>query len=193
MTDVRLGLVDSSFGLLGPPIWSANENVAVVNTAGAPGVRNIYDSWLIDVEALSVGRLDTPWEGIVYFYSVRDLSPDGNLLLVRADINYFYDRTTGVQSPILDTDTDRIILIGTDDKPGCLISELEHSETILRDHIWYCEPGIGRVSVIATIPGNTSQYVVSPDGRFIAFTVTNQFMIKHEDISEGVWLVPLPQ
>lgn len=193
--DVRLGLVDSSFGLLGPPIWSANENVAVVNTAGAPGVKNIYDSWLIDIDALSVGRLDTPWEGIVYFYSVRDLSPDGDLLLVRADINYFYDRTTGEQAPIPNTDTDRIILISKDDKPGCLISELEHSETILRDNIWYCEPETGRVSVIAIIPGNTSQYVISPDNRFIAFAVTNQFPtgIEYEDIPEGVWLVPLPQ
>src|SRR5690606_15053022 len=117
--DFQLGLVDSSFGSLGPPIWSASENVAIVNTAGAPGVPNIYASWLIDLKALSVGRLDTPWEGVNSLYSVRDLSADGNLLVVRAGMNYFYNRATGEQWPIPGVDTDRITLIGTNDSPAC--------------------------------------------------------------------------
>ncbi len=191
--DTLLGLVDSSFGLLAPPIWSANENVAIVNTAGAPGVPNIYDSWLIDIDDLSVGRLDTPWEGNVYFYSVRDLSADGNLLLVRADINYFFNRETGEQWPIPGVDTDRIILIGTEESPGCLVSELEFSDTILRSHIWYCQPVKGKSHIIATIKGQTSQNVISPDNKFIAFTVSNQFAgVGYKDISPSIWLVPLP-
>jgi hypothetical protein len=192
--DVQLGLVDSSFGLLAPPIWSANENVAIVNTAGAPGVPYIYASWLIDLDALSVGRLDTPWEGVEYFYSVRDLSANGNLLLVRADINYFYNRETEEQWPIPDVATDRIVLIETDESFGCLISELEVSNTILRDHVWYCEPVIGKVAVLVTLEGNISQSVISPDKRFIAFTVTNQFPagVEYRNIPQGIWLVALP-
>jgi hypothetical protein len=192
--DTLLGLVDVSFGLLAPPIWSANENVAIVNTAGAPGVANIYNSWLIDIDALSVGRLDTPWEGEVYFYSVRDLSADGNLLIVRANGNYFYDRTTGQQWPIPDVNTDRIIFIGTEESHGCLISELEFSDTILRSRVWYCQPTRGKVNIIATIEGQTSQNVISPDNKFIAFTVSNEFLPgdEYKDISPGIWLVPLP-
>ena len=193
--DTLLGLVDSSFGLLAPPIWSANENVAVVNTAGAPGAPNIYNSWLIDIDALSVGRLDTPWEGNVYFYSVRDLSADGNLLLVRADTNYFYNRETGEQRPIPGVDTDRIILIGTEESPSCLVSELEFSNTNLRDHLWHCEPAVGKVKIIATVEGQTSQNIISPDRKFIAFTVTNQFPsgVEYKNISPGIWLVSLPE
>lgn len=192
--DTLLGLVDSSFGLLAPPLWSANENVAIVNTAGAPGVANIYDSWLIDIDALSVGRLDTPWEGVVYFYSVRDLSADGNLLLVRADINYFYNRATGEQWPVPGVDTDRIILIGTEESPGCLVAELEFSDTILRTNAWYCQPVVGKVNILAVVEGQTSQNVVSPDKKLIAFTVTNQFPagVEYKNISPGIWLVPLP-
>lgn len=191
--DTLLGLVDFSFGLLAPPIWSANENAAIVNTAGAPGVPNIYNSWLIDMNALSVGRLDTPWEGNVYFYSVRDLSADGNLLLVRADTNYFYNRETGEQWPILGVDTDRIILIGTEESPSCLVSELEFSDTILRSRIWHCQPARGKSSIIAIIEGQTSQSVISPDRKFIAFTVSNQFAGgEYKGISPGIWLVPLP-
>jgi hypothetical protein len=191
--DTLLGLVDFSFGLLAPPIWSANENVAVVNTAGAPGVPHIYHSWLIDLEALTVGRLDTPWEGNTYLYSTRDLSADGNLLLVRADINYFYNRETGEQWPIPGVRTDRIILIGTEESPGCLVSELEFSDTILRSRIWYCQPVRGKINIIAIIEGQTSQNVISPDNKFIAFTVSNQFGgSEYKGISPGIWLVPLP-
>lgn len=192
--DTLLGLVDNSFGLLAPPIWSANENVAIVNTAGAPGVPNIYDSWLIDIDALSVGRLETPWEGNVNFYSVRDLSADGNLLLVRADSNYFYNRETGEEWPITGVDTDRIVLIGTEESPGCLISEIEFSNTILQSYIWYCALETGKSNLVAIIKGQTSQNVISPDNKFIAFTVTNQFPtgVEYKDISPGIWLIPLP-
>lgn len=190
--DVQLGLVDSSFGLLAPPIWSANENVAIVNTAGAPGVPYIYASWLIDLDTFSVGRLDTPWEGIEYFYSVRDLSADGNLLLVRADINYFYNRETGEQWPIPDVDTDNIILIDRESSPVCLLLELEFSNTVLRDHVWYCEPLKGKSSVIAIIDGYIVQHATSPNNKFIAFIVDNDFLPGFEHIPTGIWLVALP-
>jgi hypothetical protein len=157
-------------------------------------VPNIYPSWLIDLESLSVGRLDTPWEGVDGLYSVRDLSADGNWLLVRADINYFYHRETGERLPIPGVSTDRIILIDTDEMPSCLVSELEFSERrVLRDHLWSCRPITGKVGVIAVIEGQTSQNTVSPDNKFIAFTATNEYAgIEYRTIQAGIWLVPLP-
>lgn len=189
--DFLLGLVDSSFGAVSPPIWSANENVAVVNAAGAPGIPYIYASWLIDLETLSVGGLDTPWEGVVHFYSVRDLSADGNLLIVRANSNYFYERTTGEQWPIPGANTDNIFLI-EGESPKCLVLEAEVLNTILRTHLWYCEPVIGKTALIATIEGPVGRHAISPNERFIVFIVTNIFGTQYRNIQEGIWLVTLP-
>lgn len=189
--DFLLGLVDSSFGAVSPPIWSANENVAVVNTAGAPGIPYIYASWLIDLETLSVGRLDTPWEGVVRFYSVRDLSADGNLLIVRANGNYFYDRTTGEQWPIQGVNTDNIFLI-EGESPKCLMLEAEVLNTILRTHLWYCAPTIGKYAFVATIEGPIGRHAISPNEKFIVFIVTNIFGTQYRNIQEGIWLVALP-
>lgn len=191
----NLGLVDDCFGLLGPPIWSANENRAVVNTHGTLDVSRacMHTSWLIDIETLSVGPMPVPWEGDKG-YTIQDLSEDGHLLLVRADVNYFYNLETEEQQTILDTDTNRVLLIKSEEKPTCLILDLEFSTWILQDHIWHCTLGEGAPVPLATIPGMISQWNISPDKKLVAFLVKNDFPPGefYEDVSPGIWLLTLP-
>jgi hypothetical protein len=196
--DFNLGLVDDCFGLLSPPIWSANENRAVVNTYGTPDVTRacMYNSWLIDIEEKSVNSLPVPWED-VRSYSVRDLSDDGQLLLVRVDVNYLYNLETKEELLIPDADTDRAILVQAGDTPTCLILELEFSmsESVSQEHIWYSIPDSGSSTLLATINGRISQWVISPDKRFIAFVVDNINEFTGEpyaDTAPGIWLLALP-
>lgn len=191
----NLGLVDDCFGLLGPPIWSANENRAVVNTYGTPDMSRacMHFTWLIDIETPSVGTLSVPWESS-RGYNVTDLSADGQLLLIHADVNYIYNLKTGEESAIPEADTDRAILVETDKRPTCLILKLEFSASTLQDHVWYCVPTEDGFIPLATIPGMISQWVVSPDKKLVAFTVKNDFPPGefYEDVNPGIWLVTLP-
>jgi hypothetical protein len=62
-------------------------------------------------------------------------------------LNYLYDSTTNAQWSIPVDDTDRMTLVEAGQSPHCLVFELEFSETILRDHVWYCEPITGEITV----------------------------------------------
>lgn len=190
--DFQLGLVDSCFGILGPAKWSANENIAIINTAGVPGMQCIHSSWLVDVDTLSVGALDTPWEGGENFYSVNDLSADGDLLLVRAEINYFYDRNSKEQVPVSNVDTANIILIDTSFSPSCLFLEKAFSDVFFRTHIWYCEPITGKMPIVATIETNIVDWIVSPNNEFIALIGGGQDILPElQELPSGIWLMDL--
>lgn len=191
--DFELGLIDSCFGVISPPKWSANENVAVVNTAGAPGYRCLHSSWLIDLDALSVGPIDTPWEGVESLYSVRDLSANGDMILVRAKINYFYNRATKEQWSIPNVETDKAIFIGSELTPRCIYLESEFSDTFLKTHIRYCESIKNESFVLATFEGHIVDWVISPNRKFIALIAGEQdFLPGIEDMPVGIWLMALP-
>jgi hypothetical protein len=192
--DFNLGLVDDCFALLFPPLWSENENVVIVNTRGTPEIACLHHVWLIDLETLSIGPLYLPF---TEDYSVLDLSANGDAFLIRSftdRLNYLYDSTTNAQWSIPVDDTDRMTLVEAGQSPHCLVFELEFSEEILRDHVWYCEPITGEITFLSTIEGEVSQGVVSPDQKFIAFVVDNDFLpgIVYEDITPGIWLLALP-
>ncbi len=192
--DINLGLVDDCFGLLAPPLWSKNENVAIVNTSGSPDIACLHAVWLIDLEAVSVGPLDSPWTDN---YRVLDLSANGTVFLVRSytdRLNYLYDSTTNEQWVIPVEDTDRMILVEAGQTPSCLVFELEFSETILRDHVWYCEPITGEITSLTTIEGGIYAGIISPDQSIVAFVVVNDFPPGnfYEDVMPGIWMVALP-
>lgn len=192
--DFNLGLVDDCFGLLFSPLWSTNENVVIVNGQGIDGVACLHSVWLIDLETLSMGALDSPWPDNC---RVLDLSANGTVFLVRSytdRLNYLYDSTTNEQWIIPVEDTDRMLLVETEQFLHCLVFELEFSRTILRDRIWYCEPKSGEMNLLATIEGQISQHIVSPDKKFVALMVDNDFLpgIVYEDITPGIWILALP-
>lgn len=192
--DFNLGLVDDCFALLFPPLWSENENVVIVNTRGTPEIACSHRVWLIDLETLSIGPLYLPF---TEDYSVLDLSANGDAFLIRSftdRLNYLYDSTTNAQWSIPVDDTDRMTLVEAGQSPHCLVFELEFSEEILRDHVWYCKPITGEITFLSTIVGEVSQGVVSPDQKFIAFVVDNDFLpgIVYEDVTPGIWLLALP-
>ncbi|MCA9941871.1 MAG: hypothetical protein KC449_00250 [Anaerolineales bacterium] len=191
--DFQLGLIDSCFGVLGPPIWSTNENVAIVNTAGTPGYRCLHSSWLIDLDTLSVGQIDTPWEGEKSLYSVRDLSADGEVILVRAETNYFYNRATKEQWSIPNADTDKAILLDPELTPRCIYLESEFSDTFLETHIRYCDPANNEDFVLEKFEGHIVDWIISPNRRFIALIAGEQdFLPGVEDLPVGIWLMALP-
>jgi hypothetical protein len=192
--DFKMSLVDNCFGLLAPPLWSANENIAIVNTAGSPNIACLHSVWLIDLEALTVNSLDSPWEDS---YRVLDLSANGDELLVHSytdGLNYLYNLGMNEQWTIPVADTDRMILIDRDQLPSCLVFDLEFSETTLRDQVWHCNPTTGEVTFLLTIEGIINQGVISPDHDFAAFVVDNDFppVITYESVTPGIWLVALP-
>lgn len=192
--DFSLGLVDDCFGLLAPPLWSRNENIAIVNTAGSPDIVCLHPVWLINTETLLLGPLDSPWTGD---YTILDLSANGEQFLVRSYIdrlNYLYNSATNEQWVIPVDGTDRMILIETGHSPHCLVFELEFSETILRDHVWYCEPAAGEITSLSTIEGGILDGIISPDQKFVAFMVVNDFPQGnfYEDVTPGLWLLSLP-
>jgi hypothetical protein len=87
-----------------------------------------------------------------------------------------------------------MILVETRQSSNCLVFDLEFSETVLRDQVWYCEPTTGEVTSLATIEGQISQGIISPDQKFIAFVVDNDFLpgITYENVTPGIWIVTLP-
>ena len=152
--DFNLGLVDTCFGLHAPPLWSTNENVVIVNGVGSDGIACLHPVWLIDLEALSLEPLDSPW---TENYEVLDLSANGDVFLVSPHtdrLNYLYDSTTNERwgldfgDPERDG-TARMRLIESGQSQNCLIFELEFSDTILRDHLWYCEPTTGEINFLS--------------------------------------------
>src|SRR5690606_34234655 len=74
--DFNLGLVDNCFASLFPPLWSVNEDIAIINTAGSPHIMCLYSVWLVDLETLSLGPLDSSWKEN---YRVLDLSENGDI------------------------------------------------------------------------------------------------------------------
>jgi len=192
--DFKLGLVDTCFALLSSPLWSTNENIVIVNGVSTDGIACLHPVWLIDLESLSLGPIDAPW---IENYSVLDLSVNGNEFLVRSYIerlNYLFDSTTNERWSIPVDDTDRMILVDACQSPHCLVFDLEFSETILRDHVWYCEPKTGEIKLLTTVEGKISQGVVSPDQKFVSLIVGNEFLpgITYENIVPGLWLMALP-
>lgn len=192
--DFNLGLVDDCFGLMFAPLWSTDEDVVIVNGQGIDGVACLHSVWLIDLETLSMGALDSPW---TENYKVLDLSANGKKFLIRSytdRLNYLYDSTTNEQWIISVDDTDRMMLLETGQSLHCLVFDLEFSRTILRDHVWYCEPKSGEINLLTTIEGQISQHIVSPDKKFIALMVDNDFPQGnfYEDITPGIWILALP-
>lgn len=192
--DFNLGLVDDCFALLFPPLWSENENVVIVNTRGTPGIACLHHVWLIDLETLSIGPLYLPF---TKDYSVLDLSANGDAFLIRSftdRLNYLYNSTTNAQWSIPVDDTDRMTLVEAGQSPHCLVFELEFSEEILRDHVWYCDPVTGEVTLLGIIDGGILEGIISPNKKFVAFMVINDFPQGnfYEDITPGIWLLALP-
>lgn len=192
--DTNLGLVDTCFGLLSSPLWSTNEKVVIVNGVGIDDVPCLHSVWFIDLETLSLGPLDSPW---TENYRVLDLSANGDAFLVRSftdHLNYLYDSKTNVRWSIPVDDTDRMTLIETRESPHCLVFELKFSDTILRDYVRYCDPLTGEINLLTTIEGEVSQGVVSPNQKFIALIVDNDFLpgITYENIAPGILLLALP-
>lgn len=87
-----------------------------------------------------------------------------------------------------------MILAETGQSLHCLVFELEFSRTILRYYVWYCEPKSGEINLLTTIEGQISQHIVSPDKKFIALMVDNDFPQGnfYEDITPGIWILVLP-
>lgn len=188
--DFQLGLVDGCFGWLGPHHWSTNENVVIVNTYSGPC---LHTSWLVDLDELTAGPLDTPWEGEERYW-VNEVSADGNLLMVRTIHNdsFFFDRTTKEQKQIPGIHTDNVILTETGPSPQCLVLEKEVSDTSVRTHIWNCKP-TGKSSLFATFDTRIGRWVISPDRKYVAFISDGEHTYPDRDpIPAGIWLMALP-
>lgn len=195
--DFKLGLIDSCFGILTPPKWSGNENIATVNVSGAPGIPCQHDVILVDLEALSVGPLLSPWEGNS-IYSVADISEDGHLMLIKADIVYFYNRETNEQWPIPDTRTVNIRLVEAAESLAALIFDLEfdlvgQQFTSVEGNVSYFNLSTGATTYFASFEGRV-EGIVSPDQKFAVLIIDNEFPSGtfHDNITPAIWFAPLP-
>ena len=192
----NLGLIDSCFGLLESPRWSESENIAFVNTRGTPdvGYPCMYYSWLIDIETVTVGPFPTPWEENRQGYRILDVSADGKVILVRADKNRIFNRETGEEMVIPDSDTNRAIFINPDHNIGALVFQLIPPYDTNVDTLWYFYENMIERQLLFTINGGISQGIISPNQHFFAFTITNEFGgIVSENSVPSLWVVEIPQ
>lgn len=143
--------------------------------------------------------LDSPW---TEDYEVLDLSANGDVFLVRSytdRLNYLYDSTTNERWELDFGDperdgTARMRLTESDQAQNCLIFDLEFSDTILRDHLWYCEPATGEITFLSSIEGAILEGVISPDQKNVALMVVNDFPMGsfYNDITPGIWMQAMP-
>lgn len=192
---INLGMVDNCFSVLERPKWSKEENMAIVNTYGTPDVTYpcMYDSWLIDLEELSVGPFPSPWEENRESYKILDMSNEGTVILVREDENVIFNRETGEQIRVPDSDTLNTVFIGSVENPGALIFQLLPPYDIILDAVWYFDSSMDERQLLFTIDGVISQGIISPNRRMFAFTVNNQFSgVISEKIEPSLWLIALP-
>jgi hypothetical protein len=127
-------------------------------------------------------------------YIAHDLSENGNLLLIRADGYYVYNRETDEQPVILKVDTARILLVKAGDLLDGLVFDLDFTGTKLRDHVSYIDLSTGNTTPFVTIDGFIIQEIVSPDQKFVVFIASDEFPSgrSYRNVTPGIWLAPLP-
>jgi hypothetical protein len=191
-----LGLVDHCFGLLWDPLWSANDNRAVVSTFGTPDIEPacMHDVWLVDLEARTVGTLPVPPE--IDGFEAVDISADGNWVVLRHDWTcQILDLAAGQVTPFTERNPGQCILLWTEREPSLLtISAADRGQP--RDTVlWHAAPLTAAPHVLATVPGEIYQWSLSPDQRNLALLVRGDnptFGIVYSGAKPGLWLLRLP-
>jgi hypothetical protein len=119
-------------------------------------------------------------------------------MLIKADIVYFYDRETNERWPIPDTRTVNIRLVEANESIAALIFDLEFDLrnqrfSMIEGNVSYFNLSTGTTTHLATFEGRV-EGIVSPDQKFVALTISNEFPSGtfHEEIIPGIWILPLP-
>jgi hypothetical protein len=166
----RLGLVDFCF-FTQAPIWSAEENKAVVNSGPVFDAERacMFAVWLIDTQRPSVGPFPSSWEDEGVYYQVQDLSADGRYALVsevkRDPIQYILDLRSGepmavtrpLGSSVLLQVGPRFVVVGQS------IERDEADSEQLITRLWLHDPSDTTLEPLAELQGSVSQWCKSPN------------------------------